>query len=132
MKYKLLDIYNHKLNERLKRKEFVIKRQLLDIKYQGQLEKNRTKGEKEIHNMMKVFARFNTPEDHDKLVDGIIKEKQIRERIEELRQYKKLGLKTFAQVEDYLQERKKKDENKLKKQKSTENGYLYDSKVLKG
>jgi transcriptional adapter 2-alpha len=102
MKYKLLDIYNHKLNERLKRKEFVIKRQLLDIKYQGQLEKNRTKGEKEIHNMMKVFARFNTPEDHDKLVDGIIKEKQIRERIEELRQYKKLGLKTFAQVEDYL------------------------------
>jgi len=43
MKYRLLDIYNHKLNERIKRKEFVIKRQLLDIKYQTQLEKSRTK-----------------------------------------------------------------------------------------
>jgi transcriptional adapter 2-alpha len=99
MKYRLLDIYNYKLNERIKRKEFVIKRQLLDIKYQTQLEKSRSKDEREIYNMMKVFARLNTPEDHDKLVEGIIKEKQIRQRIEELRQYKKLGLKTFAQVE---------------------------------
>ena len=64
MKFKLLDIYNYKLNERAKRKEFVIKRNLLDIKYQTNLEKNRTKDEKEIYNMMKVFARFNTPEDH--------------------------------------------------------------------
>ena len=30
---------------------------------------------------MKVFARFSTPEDHDQLVQGIIKEKQIRFRL---------------------------------------------------
>lgn len=35
--------------------------------------------------MMKVFARFSTPEDHDKLVQGIIKEKQIRQRLEDLK-----------------------------------------------
>ena len=40
-----------------------------------------TKEEKEIHNLMKVLARFNTPEDHEKLVQGIIKEKQLRQRI---------------------------------------------------
>lgn len=131
MKYRLLDIYNHKLNERIKRKEFVIKRQLLDIKYQTQLEKSRTKDEREIYNMMKVFARFNTPEDHEKLVEGIIKEKQIRQRIEELRQYKKLGLKTFAQVEEYLEEKRKKDEVRAKKQKNAESSYLYDNKVFR-
>ena len=60
MKYRLIDIYNHKLDERLKRKEFVITRGLLDLKEQMRLEKNRTKEEKEIYNMMKVFARFSS------------------------------------------------------------------------
>lgn len=46
MKYRLLDIYNYKLNERRKRKEFVISRQLLDVKYQNQLEKNRSRDER--------------------------------------------------------------------------------------
>ena len=35
--------------------------------------------------MMKPFARFNTVEEHEKLVNGILKEKQIRQRIEELK-----------------------------------------------
>ena len=33
---------------------------------------------------MKAFARFNTAEDHELLVQGIIKEKKIRSRIKEL------------------------------------------------
>lgn len=82
MKFRLIDIYNHKLNERIKRKEFVISRKLLDLREQIRLDKTRTKEEKEIYNMMKVFARFNTAEDHEKLVQGIIKEKEIRQRIE--------------------------------------------------
>lgn len=32
MKFRLIDIYNHKLDERIKRKEFVITRGLLDLK----------------------------------------------------------------------------------------------------
>lgn len=60
MKFRLIDIYNHKLNERIKRKEFVISRKLLDLREQIRLDKTRTKEEKEIYNMMKVFARFNT------------------------------------------------------------------------
>ena len=32
--------------------------------------------------MMKVFARFNTAEDHEKLVHGIIKEKDQSEHDE--------------------------------------------------
>ena len=81
MKFKILEIYNYRLSERIKRKEFVISRQLLDVKLQSQLEKNRGKEEREIYNSMKVFARFNPPEEHEKLVEGIIREKQIRQRI---------------------------------------------------
>ena len=99
MKYKILDIYNARLDERLKRKKFVIERGLLDFNKQNNLDKSRTKEEKEIYNLMKVFARFNTSDDHEKLVQGIIKEKQIRQRIEELKFYRKLGIKTFEEVE---------------------------------
>lgn len=62
MKFRLIDIYNHKINERIKRKDFVISRKLLDIREQMRLDKARTKEEKEIYNIMKVFARFNSPE----------------------------------------------------------------------
>jgi transcriptional adapter 2-alpha len=95
MKFRLIDIYNHKLDERLKRKEFVITRGLLDLKEQMRLEKNRTKEEKEIYNMMKVFARFSSAKEHEELVKGIIREKQIRQRIEELKDFKKKGFRTL-------------------------------------
>jgi len=32
--------------------------------------------------MLKVFARFNNPENHEKLVQTVLKEKQLRQRIE--------------------------------------------------
>jgi transcriptional adapter 2-alpha len=48
--------------------------------------------------MMKVFARFSTPEEHDQLVQGIIKEKQIRARLEELKENKKIGFRTIAEL----------------------------------
>ena len=66
MKFKLIDIYNKKLTERIKRKEFVINRKLLDIREQNKIEKIRSKEEKEIYNMMKPFARFNTVDEHEK------------------------------------------------------------------
>ena len=65
MKYKILDIYNARLDERIKRKQFVIERDILDYHKQSLFEKTRTKDEKEIYNLMKVFARFNTPEEHE-------------------------------------------------------------------
>jgi len=61
-------------------------------------------------------------------VQGICREKQLRQRIEELRFYKKIGLKTFEDVELYLQEKKKKDEAYQKKQKQNEI-YLFDPKI---
>ena len=125
---KILEIYNIRLDERIKRKNFVIERDMLDLKKQNTLDRIRTKEEKEIYNLLKIFARFNTPEDHEKLVQGIYKEKMLKRRIEELRFYKKIGLKTFEEVELYLQEKKKKDEAFQKKQKQSD-FIMYDNKV---
>lgn len=80
-KFRLLDIYNHKLTQRIKRKEFVITRNLMELKESARVEKARTKEEKEIHCMMRVLARFSSMEEHEGLVQGIIREKQLRQRI---------------------------------------------------
>ena len=37
---------------------------------------------------MKIFARFNTPEEHEKLVNSLLKERMLREMIEQLRYFK--------------------------------------------
>lgn len=63
---------------------------------------------------MKVFARFNSVSSHEKLVQAILKEKQLRQKIEELKEFKKKGFKTLAEIEAEL-EGKKKKEDKLKK-----------------
>ena len=59
-----MDIYNTRLDMRIKRKDFVIDRNILDLKEQARIEKNRSKEDREVYNMMKIFARFNTEKDH--------------------------------------------------------------------
>lgn len=93
----------------------MIERKLLDIREQIRLDKTRTKEEKEIYNLMKVLARFNTPDEHDKLVQNIIKEKQMRQRIAELKELMGKGFRTWGEVEDELQGKRKKDDKGKKK-----------------
>jgi len=119
-KMKILEVYNLRLDERIKRKKFIIERDLLDLKKQNMLDLMRSKEEKEIRNLLKVFARFSSPEEHEKLVQGIYREKMLRQKIEELRVYKRMGLKTFEEVELYLKEKRNKDEAYQKKLKMAE------------
>ncbi len=127
-KMKMLELYNLRLDERIKRKNFVIERDLLDLKKQNMLDRVRTKEEKEIYNLLKIFARFHSADEHEKLVQGIYKEKMLKKRIEELQFYKKIGLKTFEEVDQYIQEKKKKEEALQKKQKPND-FIMYDTKV---
>jgi transcriptional adapter 2-alpha len=128
LKHKILEIYNARLDERIKRKDFVKERDMLNFKKQNAFDRTKSKEEKEIYNLLKIFARFNTQQDHEELVQGIIKEKMLRTKIEELRFAKKIGLKTYEELELYMQEKKKKDEAYQKKQKQNDI-YLFDPKI---
>ena len=52
-----------------------------------------SKKEKEIKGMMKVFERFSTKEDHQKLVAGVAKKLELEERIKELKALRMKGIK---------------------------------------
>ena len=64
--------------------------------------------------MLKVFARFSSPEEHDQLVQGFIKEKQVRAKLEELRDLKKKGFKTVVDLSQNIWIKRKKDDKSKK------------------
>lgn len=52
---------------------------------------------------MKIFARFNTADEHEKLVNSLIKERNLREIIEQLKFFKSKGLTSLDQIEKYIE-----------------------------
>ena len=60
LKFQILDIYNQRLSERQKRKDFVLKRGFLDLKTLTLFDRNYTKEEKDIITLLKPLARFNS------------------------------------------------------------------------
>ena len=103
LKNDVIELYNARLDERLRRKKFVLERGLLDFKKTQKQERKKTKEEREIINHMKIFARFNTAEDHDKLVNSLLKERLLREVIEQLKYFKAKGLKSLEDIEKYIE-----------------------------
>ena len=118
LKLRIIDIYNGKLDERERRKEFVIQRGLLDYKKQQQLERRRPKDERELVAQMRVFARYQEPEEHAQLVGGMLTALRLRKRIAQLQNYRQNGIRTLADAEVYETEKKKREmEQQLRKQR---------------
>lgn len=115
----------------------MIDRGLLDLKKQNHLDRTRSAEEKEIYNMMKIFSRFQSEEEHEKLVQNIVRERALRRRIEELKAYRQLNLKTFDEVEvvpadqQFLLEKRKKDDQYNKKTETLKNIYQQETKFSK-
>lgn len=127
LKLKVIEIYNQKLTERERRKKFVVERGLLDYKLHQQSERRRPKDEREIIAQMRPFARFQTPQEHEKLVEGLIAAMRLRKQILLLQEYRKNGVRTLAETELYDSEKKKREvEQAIQKQRDSAS-YLYES-----
>lgn len=115
LKKELLEIFNKRLDERIKRKNFVIDHNILD-KNSNLAIKKRTKDEKLIRERLAPYERFHKVEDHTLLVNNIIRLKDLKRRIdciESLQQEKK---NSFQEIENcMLAKRKDKGELQLKK-----------------
>jgi transcriptional adapter 2-alpha len=70
-----------RLDERKRRKEFILERNLL---FPNPLEKDLTNEDREVYHRYKVFMRFLSKEEHEALVRSVIEERKIRRRIQEL------------------------------------------------
>lgn len=99
LKIRMLEIYLSRLEERKRRKDFILERGLLNLGRLQSLDRRRSKIEKVFFQRCRVFARYLPPEEHEALLDGLNTERKLRQRIEELQELRAAGCQTFAEAE---------------------------------
>jgi Myb-like DNA-binding domain/Zinc finger, ZZ type len=101
LKIQVVEIYNQKLDERERRKKFLLNRDLLDYRKNQQLDALIPRDERDLVRRMRLFERLHTPEEHKAFVGDIIRAKRLRKEIAKLQMYRRMGIKTLAEVERY-------------------------------
>ncbi|KAJ3302588.1 Transcriptional adapter ada2 [Kappamyces sp. JEL0829] len=90
LKCAVLNIYNTILDRRASRKNFI-----------QSLEKKRSKDEKELYQKYRVFAKMQSPEDFELLMDGLVAEAKLRAEIAKYQEYLRMGINTAKEGNDY-------------------------------
>lgn len=98
LKLQVLEIYNTKLDERKKRKEFVTERGLTD-NFKGYLaaEKKRPRDEKDIRDKLRAFSRFLSAHHMDMFIAGLVEERTLRANLGVYTAGRRLGATTVAE-----------------------------------
>ena len=109
LKLKVIEIYNAKLDERERRKAFVLERGLLDYKRLLAIERRRPREERDVYDAFRPFARFLTPGEFEELVRGIILEHRLRRRIGQLQEYRRAGVRSLAEAAEFEASRRKRE-----------------------
>lgn len=106
LKLRVCALYNRKLEERDRRKAFVVSRGLLDFRRQQAADRKRPREERELASALRPFARLQSQKEHAEFVRGLLTELRLRRRIDALRQYRAAGLKTLAEAELFDKDRR--------------------------
>ncbi|XP_006407803.2 transcriptional adapter ADA2a [Eutrema salsugineum] len=105
-KLQVLHIYSKRLDERKRRKEFVLERNLL---YPDQFEMSLSAEERKLYSSCKVFARFHSKEEHKELMKKVIEEHRILRRIQDLQDARAAGCRTSTDANRFIEEKRKKE-----------------------
>lgn len=116
LKIKMLEIFEHIMQERDRRINFILERGLQDVElnesnYRDAKSKRlllQTDPEKYELEMYRSFARFITGEEYEKLIDLLKKEKEVRRRLKEFKNFRENGITRQSDVEQFEIENRKK------------------------
>ncbi|GFY97698.1 similar to ADA2 2A [Actinidia rufa] len=99
LKLRVLRIYSKRLDERKRRKEFILERGLL---YPDPFEKHLSPEEREVCRHYRVFMRFHSKEEHEELLKSVIEEHRILKRIQDLQRvrYRLAGGSGFPELDE--------------------------------
>lgn len=120
IKLRVLRIYYKRLDERKRRKEFILERNLL---YPNPIEKDFTPEEKAICRKYDKFMRYHTKEDHNELLTTVITEHRTLIRIQELKEARAAGCRTSAEADRYLAHKRRKEAEESAR-RARESGHL--------
>lgn len=98
LKLSILQIYNECLDRRDARIHFSISHGMINFKKHQNTDKMRGKEEREIYNNLKPFARFIPGSEFQRLLEGLVREEELRKRISQLQEWRRSGLRDPSQV----------------------------------
>lgn len=106
LKMRILRIYSKRLDERKRRKDFILERNLLHC---SQFEKDLSIEERELCRRYDPFMRYHSKEEHEELLKFVVSEHRTLKRIQELKEARQAGCRSSAEADRYI-ERKRKTE----------------------
>ncbi|KAL7433963.1 hypothetical protein ACHAXM_003893 [Skeletonema potamos] len=101
LKLDVIRIFNSKLDEREKRKQFIIDHKLLNYRENQEEMWKREPDERHLIQRMRLFARFHTYEEHESFVQQVLEAKRLRKEIAKLQMYRRMGISSLADAEKY-------------------------------
>lgn len=101
LKVVVMDIYNHRLTQRVERKKVLFEHNLLEYRKNAAADKKRTKEERELHNKMKPFARMMNHTDFEHFTAGIEYEHDLRQAIAQLQEWRRMRIPDLKSGEKY-------------------------------
>lgn len=102
LKLQVLQIYNSKLDEREKKKDFIIKRRIYDYKKKQAEDQRLPRDERDLVQRMRLFERFHTPREHEQFLADILRAKRLRKEIAKLQMFRRMGIKDMLEAERYV------------------------------
>jgi hypothetical protein len=105
LKCAVLNSYNRILDLRKARKDFIFERNFVDFRRIQSIEKKRPREEKELYQKYRVFAKMQTAQDFEDFMDGLTNELRLRQQIQSLQEYLRMGISTLKEAQDYEKEK---------------------------
>ncbi|KAJ0233013.1 Transcriptional adapter ADA2b [Hirschfeldia incana] len=117
LKLRVLRIFSKRLDERKRRKEFILERNLL---YPNPSEKDLSHEEKVQCRRLDVFMRFHSKEEHEELLRSVVSEYRMVKRLKDIKEAQMAGCRSTAEAERYLgRKRKRESEEEMNRGKES-------------
>lgn len=112
LKLDVIRIFNRRLDEREKRKRFVIDHKLLNYRENQEKMWKIPPDERHLVQRLRLFARFHKQEEHEAFVKKVLEAKRLRKEIARLQTYQRLGITSLADAERYEVDKRRREVHK--------------------
>ncbi|KAL2475777.1 Transcriptional adapter ADA2b [Abeliophyllum distichum] len=106
LKLRVLRIYSKRLDERKRRKDFILERNLL---HPSPFDEELSQEEKDLCRRYDVFMRFHSKEEHEELLKTVVSEHRILKRIRELKEARVAGCRSSGEADRYLEQKRRRE-----------------------
>lgn len=105
LKLTVIEMYNERLDRRLRKKQFIFERNLVDYRRNLAAERRRPKEARELVSRTKHFAQMQTALDYEEFLNGLCYEEALRKAAGQLQQYRRMGILSLDDASTYEREK---------------------------